>query len=326
MSEVLSQSEIDNLLKALSTGELDVEEYANSSNEAQVKNYDFARPAKFSKDHLRTLEIIFEHYGRLLYTNLPAYLRKNVQVEVMNSEAVAYSEFANALSNPVLLGIIDFSPLEGSIIMELAPSLGYAIIDRLLGGTGATLEKKREFSEIELTILERIISLCVDLFREPWRNVADINPRLEKIETNSQFAQIISPNEMIGIVTLNMKIGDVEGLMNICLPYATLEPVIDKLNTKYWYSTMQSKQEESYEEKIEELIAKAAIPLKAVLGTSTITVSDFANLQRGDIIKLDSGIEDELTVYVGNIGKFKALPGSAEDNYAVRITSIIREE
>lgn len=326
MSEVLSQSEIDNLLKALSTGELDVEEYANSSNEAQVKNYDFARPAKFSKDHLRTLEIIFEHYGRLLYTNLPAYLRKNVQVEVMNSEAVAYSEFANALSNPVLLGIIDFSPLEGSIIMELAPSLGYAIIDRLLGGTGATLEKKREFSEIELTILERIISLCVDLFREPWRNVADINPRLEKIETNSQFAQIISPNEMIGIVTLNMKIGDVEGLMNICLPYATLEPVIDKLNTKYWYSTMQSKQEESYEEKIEALIAKAAIPLKAVLGTSTITVSDFANLQRGDIIKLDSGIEDELTVYVGNIGKFKALPGSAEDNYAVRITSIIREE
>ena len=326
MSEVLSQNEIDNLLKALSTGELDVEEYANSSNEAQVKNYDFARPAKFSKDHLRTLEIIFEHYGRLLYTNLPAYLRKNVQVEVMNSEAVAYSEFANALSNPVLLGIVDFSPLEGNIIMELAPSLGYAIIDRLLGGTGATLEKKREFSEIELTILERIISLCIDLFREPWQNVADISPRLEKIETNSQFAQIISPNEMIGIVTLNMRIGDVEGLMNICLPYATLEPVIDKLNTKYWYSTMQSKQEESYEEKIEGLIAKAVVPLKAVLGTSTITVSDFANLQRGDIIKLDSGIEDELTVYVGNIGKFKALPGSAEDNYAVRITSIIREE
>ena len=325
MSEVLSQSEIDDLLKALSTGELDVEEIKENT-EVQVKNYDFARPAKFSKEHLRTLEIIFEHYGRLLYTNLPAYLRKNVQVDVRNSEAVVYSEFANALSNPVLLGIVDFAPWQGNMILELAPSLGYAIIDRLLGGTGETLEKKREFSEIEITIIERIITICIDLLIEPWKNVIQLEPRLERIETNSQFAQIISPSEMIAIVTLNLKIGDVEGLMNICLPFITLEPVMDKLNTKYWYSTMQEKDDKSYEETIEALIAKAKIPIKAVLGTSSISVNDFVNLQKGDIIKLNSGIEDELTIYVGNINKFKALPGSSSDNYAVRVTSIIREE
>ncbi len=325
MSEVLSQSEIDDLLKALSTGELDVEEIKENT-EVQVKNYDFARPAKFSKEHLRTLEIIFEHYGRLLYTNLPAYLRKNVQVDVRNSEAVVYSEFANALSNPVLLGIVDFAPLQGNMILELAPSLGYAIIDRLLGGTGETLEKKREFSEIEITIIERIITICIDLLIEPWKNVIQLEPRLERIETNSQFAQIISPSEMIAIVTLNLKIGDVEGLMKICLPFITLEPVMDKLNTKYWYSTMQEKDDKSYEETIEALIAKAKIPIKAVLGTSSISVNDFVNLQKGDIIKLNSGIEDELTIYVGNINKFKALPGSSSDNYAVRVTSIIREE
>ena len=325
MSEVLSQSEIDDLLKALSTGELDVEEIKENT-EVQVKNYDFARPAKFSKEHLRTLEIIFEHYGRLLYTNLPAYLRKNVQVDVRISEAVVYSEFANALSNPVLLGIVDFAPLQGNMILELAPSLGYAIIDRLLGGTGETLEKKREFSEIEITIIERIITICIDLLIEPWKNVIQLEPRLERIETNSQFAQIISPSEMIAIVTLNLKIGDVEGLMNICLPFITLEPVMDKLNTKYWYSTMQEKDDKSYEETIEALIAKAKIPIKAVLGTSSISVNDFVNLQKGDIIKLNSGIEDELTIYVGNINKFKALPGSSSDNYAVRVTSIIREE
>ncbi len=325
MSEVLSQDEIDNLLKALSSGELDVDEY-KENNEQQVKNYDFARPAKFSKEHLRTLEIIFEHYGRLLYTNLPAYLRKNVQVEVMNSEAVAYSEFANALSNPVLLGIVEFSPLNGNVIMELASNLGYAIVDRLLGGMGNALEKKRNFSEIEISIIERIFSICVDLIREPWQNVVALHPRLERIETNSQFAQIISPSEMIAIVTLNIRIGDVEGLMNICLPYITLEPVMDKLNTKYWYSTMQEKDDESYQETIESLIQKAKIPVKAVLGSSTISVNDFVNLQRGDIIKLDANIEDELQVYVGNIKKFKAMPGSFSDNYAVRVTSIIREE
>lgn len=325
MSEVLSQSEIDDLLRAMSTGELDVEEYT-SPKEAQVKEYDFTRPAKFSKEHLRTLEIIFENYGRLLYTNLPAYLRKNVQVEVMNSEAVAYSEFANALSNPVLLCMVDFEPLQGKVLMELAPTLGYTIIDRLLGGNGDTLEKKREFSEIEISIIERIISICIELLREPWKNVVELNPRLEKIETNSQFAQVVSPTEMIAIVTLSIKIGEVEGLMNICLPFITLEPVMDKLNTKYWYSTMKSKEEATYEETIENLISKAKIPIKAVLGNSSISVGDFANLQKGDIIKLDSGIEDELTVYVGNIKKFKALPGSADDNYAVRVTSIIREE
>lgn len=325
MSDVMSQDEIDSLLKALSTGELDVDEY-KEKDEIQVKNYDFTRPAKFSKEHLRTLEIIFEHYGRLLYTNLPAYLRKSVQVDVMNSEAVAYSEFSNALSNPVLLGIVDFAPLKGNIIMDISSDLGYAIIDRLLGGPGVSLEKKREFSEIEISILERIVSICVDLLIEPWMNVVRLEARLERIETNSQFAQIISPSEMIAIVTLNMKIGDVEGLMNICLPFMTLEPVIDKLNTKYWYSTMQEKSDIRYEETIEHLIARAKIPVKAVLGNSTISVNDFVNLQKGDIIKLDSGIEDELTVYVGNIRKFKALPGSASDNYAVRVTSIIREE
>lgn len=325
MADTLSQSEIDDLLKQLSSGEFDANDF-KESKEAQVKNYDFARPAKFSKEHLRTLEIIFEHYGRLLYTNLPAYLRKNVQVDVMNSEAVAYSEFANALSNPVLLGIVGFAPLKGNLILEMAPNIGYAIIDRLLGGNGDALEKKRDFSEIEITILERIISICIDLLIEPWQNVVQLEPRLERIETNSQFAQIISPSEMIAIVTLNLKIGDVEGLMNFCLPYITLEPVMDKLNTKYWYSTMQEKDDRSYEQEIETLISKASIPVKAVLGESAISVNDFVNLQKGDIIKLGSGIEDELTVYVGNIKKFKALPGSSSDNYAVRVTSIIREE
>lgn len=325
MGDVLSQNEIDNLLQALSSGELDAEEIKDS-DEKQIKNYDFARPAKFSKEHLRTLEIIFEHYGRLLSTNLPVYLRKAIQVEVMNSEAVSYSEFSNALSNPVLLGIINFAPLKGNIILEMASNLGYAMVDRMLGGEGEPLEKTREFSEIELLIIERILTVCVNLLHEPWENVVDIHPRLERIETNSQFAQIISPSEMIAIVTINIKIGDVEGLMNVCLPYLTLEDIMDKLNTKYWYSTMQDKDEQQYVDAIETLISKAPIPMKAVLGNSTISVSDFSGLQVGDIIRLDTKVNQELDVFVGNIKKFTALPGSSGDKYAVRITSVIREE
>lgn len=325
MGEVLSQNEIDSLLQALSTGELDVEEM-KSKDEKQVKNYDFARPAKFSKEHLRTLEMVFENYGRLLSTNLPGYLRKSVQVEVMNSEAVTYSEFSNALSNPVLLGLVNMSPLEGTIMIEMAENLGFAMVDRLLGGAGVPLEKTRDFSEIELLILERIFNVCVDLLRDPWSNICEISPRLERIETNSQYVQVISPTEMIALVTLNIKIGDIEGLMNICLPFMTLETVMDRLNAKFWYSNLQEKDEQRYADAIETLISKAPMPIKAVLGRSSISVDDFINLQIGDIIRLDRKVEEDLSIYVGNIRKFTALPGSAGDNYAVRITSVIREE
>lgn len=325
MGEVLSQNEIDSLLQALSTGELDVEEMKDK-DEKQVKNYDFARPAKFSKEHLRTLEMIFEHYGRLLSTNLPVYLRKSVQVEVMNSEAVTYLEFSNALSNPVLLGLVNVAPLKGTIMIEMAENLGYAIIDRMLGGMGVPLDKTREFSEIELLILERIFNVCVDLLREPWSNVCEINPRLERIETNSQYVQVISPTEMIALVTLNIKIGEIEGLMNVCLPYLTLETVMDKLNAKFWYSNLQEKDEQEYSDAIETLISKAPMPIKAVLGKSVISVDDVINLQVGDIIRLNTKVEEDLSIYVGNIKKFTALPGATGENYAVRITSVIREE
>lgn len=325
MGDTLSQEEIDNLLKAFNDGDLNADDFSDTK-EKQVKNYDFARPSKFSKDHLRTLEIIFENYGRLLSTNLPAYLRKNVQVEVVNAEANTYSEFANALSNPVILGVVNFAPLEGNIIIELSANLGFTIVDRMLGGGGAPLERNRDFTEIELIILERVLEVCTNLLVDPWESVVSIEPRLERIETNSQFAQFISPGEMTAIITMSVKIGSVEGLMNICIPYSCVEPVIDKLNTKYWYSSMKERDSGAYQEVIEDIIDYAKIPVKAMLGRSTISVNDYINIQIGDIIKLDTKVNDELEVYVGNIKKFTALPGATSDSYAVRVTSVIREE
>ncbi len=325
MGDVLSQSEIDNLLSALSTGEFDVTDTADSS-EKIVKEYDFARPSKFSKEHLRTLVFIFEHYARLLSTNLPVYLRKNVQVEVLHSEATTYSEFSNSLSNPVILGVISAEPLKGNFLMELSSSIGLAMLDRMLGGGGLPLDKSRDFTEIELSILEKIIWICTEHLTDPWQSVVDLYPKLERIETNSQFAQFISPNEMTSIITMNIKIGSIEGLMNVCIPFTCVEDVIDRLNTKYWYATLQSGDENIYREAIESAISKASIPIRALLGRSMISVNDFVNLMPGDIIKLDAKVENELDIYVGNLKKFTALPGASSESYAVRITSVIREE
>ena len=153
----------------------------------------------------------------------------------------------------------------------------------------------------------------------------DINPMLERLETNPQFVQIISPNDMVALVTLDVKIGDVQGFMNMCLPYFTLEDIMDRLNTRYWYANLQEMKNEDYEEHIESLIRRVDIPIKAILGNSTVSVNDFVNLQVGDVIRLDSRVDSELSVYVGNIRKFTALPGASKDNYAVRVMSVIRE-
>lgn len=326
MGDVLSQSEIDQLLNALNTGELDVDEYQNESNEKQIKEYDFARPSKFSKEHLRTLEIIFEHYSRLVSTALPAHLRTPCSIEVINSEAIAYSEFSNALSNPVILGIIDVDPLKNNFLLEVSVNIGYAIVDRLLGGKGDATGSDRDFSEIELAIIEKILNIFVDELAEPWKNVVEIRPRLEQIETNSQFAQIISPNETIALITLNVQLGKVDGLINICIPYLAIETIMEKLNTKYWYSAAREKDKEIYSDVIEKQIGITYVPLRGILGRSIITIEDFVELQKGDIIRLDRAIDKEIEVLVGNIEKFKGKVGMYNNKNAIMVTEIIRME
>lgn len=325
MGEVLSQEEIDSLLSALSSGEVDMQDI-QSKEEKSVKNYDFKRPTKFSKEQLRTLELIFEHYGRLLSTNLPAYLRKNVTVTVVTSETITFNEFTNSLSNPVILGIANFQPLKGNIIIDMGSEVGYAILDRMLGGQGRAIEKMRDFSEIELNILNRIMAVCTDLLREPWKNVLDITPYIERIETNTQFAQIIAPNEMIALVTLSIKIGEVEGFLNMCLPFLTIQDIVDNLNTKFWFTNKNNSNDEDQSVYIESMLQKVDVPVKAVLGKSSIPVKDFLGLQVGDVIKLGTRVDSEMDVYVDKIKKFSAVPGKERDKYAVRVTSIYREE
>lgn len=326
MGEVLSQSEIDELFKALNTGEIDVNDMQEANEQKGVKVYDFTRPSKFSKEQLRTLEIIFENYARLISTYLSGHLRTMVSAEVMNAEAVTYSEFSNALINPVILAVTDFRPLKGSILLELSPNMGFTIIDRVLGGSGSGLNSIRDFTDIERVILEKIFVQFVQLLVEPWQNVVELDPMLEKIETNSQVVQIISPNEIIALVTLNIKIGNVAGMMNICIPHLVIESIMDKLNTKFWFSQKEQELGPSYEEYIQKMIQKSRVPVKVILGKTHITVKEFLELMRSDIIKLDRDIDSDLDVYVGNILKFTGTPGEYKNKVAIKINQVIARE
>ena len=177
----------------------------------------------------------------------------------------------------------------------------------MLGGSGQPW-KEAEIFRYRVDNLTEAFGHVYAADAEPWKNVVEISPVLSRLETNPQFAQVIAPSDMIAIVTLNMKIGDVEGMVNICLPFFTLEDVMDKLNTKYWFSTMQENHDEHYEEYIESMIRRVDIPIKAVLGRSTISVNDFLNLQVGDCIRLDSRVDTDMNVYVGNIKSSRHCP------------------
>ncbi|WP_425449181.1 flagellar motor switch protein FliM [Dethiothermospora halolimnae] len=325
MAEVLSQNEIDALLKALNSGEVDVNEIEGESGKKQVKEYDFRNPRKIAKDQLRTLEIIHENLARLLQTFLSGYLRAPVKIEVLTVDQFAYSEFSNAISNPALLPIIDFQPLPGQIIMDFSTKISFVMIDRLLGGSGESLDENRSFTEIELSLLKKMIYKTMDSMAEAWENVIELKPVLDKIEINSQFAQIVSPNETVALITMNISVGDTEGMLNICIPHITIEPVLEKLSTKLWFSNTR----ESFEEKdntiIEGRIKKARIPIRAQLGSSLATVKEILQLQKGDVLKLDSGPKNKVTVLVGSNKKFLGIPGRKKNKTAVKITNVRRE-
>ncbi|NLX63694.1 MAG: flagellar motor switch protein FliM [Clostridiaceae bacterium] len=326
MGDILSQNEIDRLLQQLNTGELDVKEFKIDTSEKKIRNHDFRRPSKFAKDHLRTLQIINENYARLLTNFLSGYLRTLVQVDVQTVQAMQYSEFTNSIANPAVLGIINFNPLPGSIVLEINPSIAYALIDRILGGRGFTMEKVRGFTEIELAILMRLITQMLGLMRDPWENVTVVKPSLDRIETNAQFAQLMSPNEMIVLVTFTAKISEVEGLMNLCIPHMTVEPVMSKLSTKLWFSLIEHGINEESKEVIEKKIEESKITVSAILGRTTISVHDFLMLQQGDVLTLNTDVNGKIEVMVGDMLKFYGKPGARNKRMAVKITDIVREE
>ena len=220
--DVLSQSEIDKLLAAFSTGEVSADEMKAEEEQKKVTTYDFNGPDKFSKDQIRTLNMLHDNFARLFNTYLSTYLRALVSVEVASVEQTTYQEFVQSIANPSVIGILAVPPLKGNIIMEFDTGICFAIIDRVFGGQGENTLKSRVLTEIEEAVIRRVFDKAMSHLREAWANVAQFTPKIEAMESNPQFAQIVPPSDMVVIITLQMKIGPVEGLMNICIPYLVL--------------------------------------------------------------------------------------------------------
>jgi len=326
MTEVLSQDEIDQLLTAISSGEVESTEIQQATDQKKIKIYDFKRPDKFSKDQIRTVSIMHETFARLTTTSLSAQLRSLVHVHVASVDQLTYEEFIRSIPNPTTLAVINMDPLKGSAILEIDPAVTFSIIDRLFGGQGEGTKFSRDLTDIEQSVMENIIVRILGNMREAWSTVIDLRPRLGQIETNPQFAQIVPPTEMVVLVTLETKVGEVEGMMNFCIPYLTIEPIISKLSAQYWYSSVRRGTTTENLNILRERLSKIDVTITAEIGNIDLKVRDVLALRPGDVIRLYSvRVGDPMVLKIGNRKKFLCRPGKVGNKIAVQVTHKIED-
>ena len=320
MNEVLSQDEIDQLLTAISSGDTDTDDYKPVNSAKKIKMYDFKRPDKFSKEQLRTVSIMHETFARLTTTSLSAQLRSFVTVHVASVEQITYEEFIRSIPNPTTLAVINMDPLKGNAVLEIDPAITFCMIDRLFGGLTSG-NKNRDLTDIEQEVMEGVIVRILANIREAWTQVIDLRPRFAQIETNPQFAQIVPPTEMVVLITLETKVGEEEGMMNFCIPYLVLEPIVSKLSSQYWFSSVRKNSTTQYLETIKQQLTSVDMDVVADFGSINLPIRDVLSLRVGDVIRLSNiKVGDPLSLSVGNEKKFYCQPGVVGKKMAVQIT------
>ena len=326
MNEVLSQDEIDQLLQAISSGDTDTDDFKPVSDTRKIKIYDFKRPDKFSKEQIRTVSIMHETFARLTTTSLSAQLRSLVHVHVASVDQLTYEEFIRSIPTPTTLAVLNMDPLQGNAVLEIDPAITFSMIDRLFGGTGQGAKVSRDLTDIEQSVMEGIIVRILANMREAWTTVIDLRPRLGQIETNPQFAQIVPPTEMVVLVTLETKVGEEEGMMNFCIPYLTIEPIISKLSSQFWFSSVRRSATTQYLGVLKEKLSDVDMDVVAEIGTINLPIRDVLGLRVGDVVQLsNTRMGDPLTLSVGNEKKFYCQPGVVGKKMAVQVIGKIEE-
>jgi len=327
MPEILSQEEIDTLLSALSSGQLNVEEIREDQKEKKVKPYDFRRPSKFSKDQLRTLEMLHESFSRSLSLYLSSRLRTVTHCSIAGVDQLPYGEYIQSVPIPSFIVVYTMESLNGTAMLEISNNLIFGMIDRLLGGPGRGVKKNRELTDIEMSIIEDIVDRILELLGDAWSSIIKTSPVRSGIETNPQFIQQIVPfSSVVALISFSLQIGDsTTGFLNLCIPSEMLEDILPKLSARQWFSRRGSKREEILNE-IKRRIENMAVPVKVELGTAEITFQELLNLKVGDIIRLNTLVMDPLIVKVGEQPKYLGRPGRVNRKIGVKILSNIPRE
>lgn len=341
-SDILSQSEIDNLLSSLTSGldnleDISPQETATSlpvaaymedpiqeEDKKGYKLYNFRRPDKFSKDHLRALQDIHKEFSRQLALILSAYLRMHIDIEIISVDQLTYDEFARSMPNPITIGIVELNPLPGQILLGMSHEVTSCIVDRMLGGTGDCETKPRELTDIEEALAKRVLEKMTKTLEGSWKSVLPTFGKVIGIDNNYTVIQIASLGEIVALITFEVQIsGKLTGLLSLCFPFPVLESVLSQLSSQHIF---QSKGIINSTEDKQEMIHKlnnTMVKLNVILGSTNVTVNDLIELKIGDVLKLDSNVENSLTIKVNDIPKFFGRPGTKKNKLAINITDTI---
>ncbi|MEW5762023.1 MAG: flagellar motor switch protein FliM [Bacillota bacterium] len=322
MQEVLSQAEIDRLLQALSTGEVTVEEMRETAQEVVAKPYDFRRPNKFSKDQLRTLQMLHDNYARILTSFLSSYLRFNISVQVNSVDQFTFDEFLRSVPTPTVLTIFSVEPLKGLAVMETNAYFLFPVLDLLLGGSGGTPARLREFTDIELAVARRLNAKILEKLDLAWQDIFPVKARVESLETNPRLQQVISPGEVVAVITFATAVhGAPPGLINLCFPFTLLDPMLARLASFYRYAQAAPPGEEEIG-RLAYWLERALVELTVVTGETEITVREFLQLQPGDVLPLPRRADEDMDLLVEGLKKFAVQAGTLGRARAVQVTGL----
>lgn len=331
LAQVLTQKQIDELLGNLQSGVVDLEK-VDPQNTKKVKEYDFRSPKKFTREQLKMLNNIYDNFARLFGLHLSSMLRVSCELETVQVEEQDYREFNNALNDSVLVGVIGLINeqfgLDGKrIIIEIARPLSFAILDRLFGGEGKGVNIEREYTEIEISLMEYLLKQLVQQMQNAWVNYAEIEHKLDMIETNSRLIQFIPPDEAVIIVIMEMKIKDLTGTVNVCLPSSALEGIFKVFEAKFSQAYRKDIIESgnAVKEHIIHTLKESSLDVTGILGQNQITLRDLLELKVGDVIPLKSAANtDSIVVKVENVPWFSGSLGTKKKNYAIKVSSTIQ--
>lgn len=326
MADVLSQSEIDALLSALSSGELEPDELEENKDQHKVKPYNFRTPNKFTKDYIRTLELIHENYARTIATYLTGQLRANVKVKIESMEQLTYEEFIRSIPNPTILSIFKLLPLEGSLLFETNPNFVFQVLDILMGGTGVRRFKFKEFSEIDKRIISRINEGLISNLKIAWDDILEVEPSLSAIETNPALNQTLAPSESVAVITFGVEVNKSHSIINMCIPFLAIENILDKLEVKQWFKGRKRGNEEESKTKIKSTLKTVDVNVTGVLGETQVRVDDFLRLSVGDVITLDSHVEDPINVKIEDKSYFIGKPGMIGKKKGIQVLDILDKD
>ncbi|HVP09971.1 MAG TPA: flagellar motor switch protein FliM [Phycisphaerae bacterium] len=327
MADILDQSEVDALLNAVSSGDVDSAEAGAagapgpSVAQRDVSVYDFKRPERVSKDQMRALQTIHEGFARNFGAALSAFLRTIVETRVATIEQLTYSEFIHSLPSPTCFNLLSASPLHGQLCLELSPLIVYPIVDRLLGGTNAEIFiPQRPLTSIEMRLVNRILTRALMYLGEAWSELVKVKFEIAGTESNPHLVQIVAPNEVVVVLGFEIKIGARAGTMSICIPFNVIEPVISKLATQSWLAYSRGTTTKDQVRHVTENLRRATVDVRAYLGETNLTVGELLSLAPGDIIRLDKLIERDFVLRVRGRNKFAGHLGQLRGCKAIQIT------